>query len=308
MPRGAAVIAYDGRHGRVWRIKYADATGQQTMETIGAERDGVTRKVAEAELRDRLVKVERKGWRKPAPLTFATFAERWFTEGETRRGWKPRTVAQYRTVHRRLVEAFGPMRLAEIRPRHVAAFIQLQTDQGRAAASIARDLAVLHALFKTALREELVDANPAEAAERPKVTQRKWRILEPAEVARVAKAFTDDQAQAVFLTLILTGLRRSELQALRWRDVDLLDGVLRIRRSKSEAGERSIALSPALREVLAEQYQRTSFRGDDELVFCPRNAGRSTGRRSSSRCSGRLSRPQGSTITSGRSTTCATRR
>jgi integrase len=68
--------------------------------------------------------------------------------------------------------------------------------------------------------------------------------------------------------LILTGLRRSELQALRWRDVDLLDGVLRIRRSKSEAGERSIALSPALREVLAEQYQRTLFRGDDELVFC----------------------------------------
>jgi len=84
----------------------------------------------------------------------------------------------------------------------------------------------------------------------------------------VAKAFEDDQARAVFLTLILTGVRRSELQALRWRDVDLLEGVLRVRRSKSEAGERSIALSPMLREVLAELYRATSFRRDDELVFC----------------------------------------
>src|SRR3989442_952646 len=118
MPRGAAVLPYDGKRGRVWRIKWADADGKQGMETIGAER---------------------------------------------------------------------------------------------------------HALFKTALREELVDANPAEAAERPKVKSPKWRILEPAEVARVAKAFTDDQARAVFLTLVLTGVRRFELQALRWRDVDLLE-------------------------------------------------------------------------------------
>ncbi len=266
MPRGAAVVPYDGKRGRVWRIKYVDAAGKQVMETVGAERDGITRKTAEAELRDRLVKVERRGWRKPAPLTFNTYAGEWFAAGESRRGWKPKTVVQYRTVHRRLVEAFGPMRLAEIRPRHVAAFVTAQ--EGRAASSITRDLSVLHAIFKTAAREELVDSNPAEAAERPKAIQRRWRILEPAEVARVARAFTDEQARAVFLTLILTGVRRFELQGLRWRDVDLLDGVLRVRRSKSEAGERSIALSATLRDVLSNHYRRTAYKGDDERVFC----------------------------------------
>jgi hypothetical protein len=44
MPSGAAVIRYDGKRGTVWRIKYRDATGKQVKETIGAERDGVTRK------------------------------------------------------------------------------------------------------------------------------------------------------------------------------------------------------------------------------------------------------------------------
>ena len=72
----------------------------------------------------------------------------------------------------------------------------------------------------------------------------------------------------MFLTLILTGVRRFELQDLRWRDVDLLDGVLRVRRSKSEAGERSIALSANLRDVLSDRYRRTAYKGDDDRVFC----------------------------------------
>jgi integrase len=268
MPSGACVLRYEGPRGVVWRVKYADADGRQVMETVGAERDGVTRKQAESELRERLVKVERRGWRKPAPLTFKTYAERWFEEGPSRRGWKLGTVKEYRSVSHRLVQAFGLMRLAEIRPRHVAAFIADETAEGRAPATISREVSVLHAIFRSAVRAELVDSNPAESAERPKQAPRKWRILEPAEVARVAKAFLDDQARAVFLVLVLTGVRRSEAQALRWRDVDLLEGVLRVRKSKSEAGERSIALSPMLRDVLTEHYKRTAFRGNDELVFC----------------------------------------
>ena len=96
--------------------------------------------------------------------------------------------------------------------------------------------------------------------ERPKLPRRKWRILEPVEVARVSKAFTDEQAKTVFLTLVLTGIRRSELQALRWRDVDLVENVLKIRDSKSEDGIRSIALSTTLAEELW-QHRRRSRRG-----------------------------------------------
>ena len=47
------------------------------METVGREADGVTRKRAEAELRERLVRVERKGYRRPDRLTFADYAGTW---------------------------------------------------------------------------------------------------------------------------------------------------------------------------------------------------------------------------------------
>jgi integrase/recombinase XerD len=122
--------------------------------------------------------------------------------------------------------------------------------------------------LKTAVLEELVTSNPAANAERPKLPPFRPQILEPAEVARVARAFRDEQARAVFLTLVLTGIRRSELQRLRWRDVDLVDSVLRVVDSKTEDGRRSIALSPVLVEEMTAHLARSSFRGADELVFC----------------------------------------
>jgi integrase len=272
MPRGAAVVAYRGKRGTTWSIKYVDATGAQVWERVGRESDGVTRKQAEAELRERLVRVERKGWRKPPPLTFAAYAATWFAEGEKRRRWKPATVAQYRSVRRRLVDALGPYPLAAIRPRHVAEYVAAASDT-LGASAVGRDVSILAAIFTTALREELVERNPAARTERPKLPPFRPAILEPVEVARVAKAFTDEQARTVFLTLVLTGLRRSELQALRWRDVDLVDNVLRVRDSKSEDGIRTIALSPTLAEALWQRRRASAFQGDGERVFCHETTG-----------------------------------
>jgi len=58
-----------------------------------------------------------------------------------------------------------------------------------------------------------------------------------------------------------------EPAGLRWRDVDLVDGVIRVRTSKTEDGVRSVAVSPRLSETLALHKERTPFDGDDELVF-----------------------------------------
>lgn len=267
MPRGAAVIKYDGKRGVTWKIKYVDASGRQIKETIGAERDGVTRKHAEEELRERLVRVERRGWQRPRRLTFAAYADTWYAEGQRRRHWKPRTLMAYTTVLGHLKEAFGPQPVAAIRPRDVAAYTSDALDRF-APKTVQLHLNVLHDIFKSAQREELVESNPVASAERPKTPRRRWRILEPVEVSRVLRAFTDEQARTIFLTLVLTGVRRFELQALRWRDVDLIDGVLRVRDSKSEEGVRSIALSPALSSALFEHRARSGFQGEDERVFC----------------------------------------
>jgi integrase len=261
---GGTVIEYDGKRGTVFRIKYRDADGKQVMETVGAKRDGFTRRKAEAALRDRLVKVEQHGWRKPTVIRFRDYAERWFVEGEAKRRWKPATVRAYVFVRRRLIDGFGLMPLAEIRPRHIAAWVA-QCQGG--ASTVSRDLAILHAIFDSAEREELINGNPARRIERPKMPKRRWRLLEPAEVPVVAKAFTDARARRVFLTLTLTGLRRFEVQGLRWGHINLLEGTLRVVESKSEQGERLVALPPTLVRELSEHYATTAYKSDADYVF-----------------------------------------
>jgi len=75
MPTGAAVIVYEGKRGRVFRVKYADAGGRQVMETVGRETDGFTRREAEEILRERLVDVKREGLT-VGRETFGAFADR----------------------------------------------------------------------------------------------------------------------------------------------------------------------------------------------------------------------------------------
>jgi integrase len=123
------------------------------------------------------------------------------------------------------------------------------------------------------MRCELVDRNPVATVERPKGKPFQPTLLDPAEVSRVARAFTDEQARVVFLTLVLTGVRRSELQRLRWCDVDLVENVLRVRESKSHDGIRSIAIPSTLAEALWQHRRRSNFQGDAELVFCHQERG-----------------------------------
>lgn len=293
--RRGSVVVYEGKRGTVWRIKYRDATGRQVMETLGSEWDGWDEKKAEAELRERLVRVEQKGYRRPEQLSFGEYARRWLAEGERLRGWKPLTVRTYRPVLARLVAHFGTRRLGDVRPADVAGYVR-KTAATLGPATVNRDLSILHAIFDTAVREELVDANPATKAERPRLPAFRPRILKPGEIQAVLHAFTEliretteaegavesavdrawqagmrqryEQARVVFLTLVLTGLRRFELQGLRWRAVDLIDNVLRVEDSKSEDGVRSIALSAALVEELWQHRRRSAFQGDNDLVFC----------------------------------------
>ena len=211
------------------------------------ERDGVTRKQAAAELRERLVRVERKPYRRPKPLTFAEYVHVWLQEGRYGVSSGSRARCSRSGPPSGHLSAFlGSQPLGAIRPRDVAAYTA-EASERFAPKTIALHLNVLRDVFKTAMREELVDSNPVAGAERPKVPARRWRILEPAEVGRVLAAFTDEQARTVFLTLVLNGVRRFELQALRWRDVDLVESVLRVRESKSgreSAPSRSLPHSP----------------------------------------------------------------
>src|SRR4051794_24687513 len=115
MPAGACVIRYEGKRGRVWRIKFVDASGAQGMETVGPERDGWTKRKAQSVLRARLVEIERRRYVKPSPETFATFANGWVDRHCDSKGLKESTRQAYRLiVDGHLLPAFGGAKLGTV--------------------------------------------------------------------------------------------------------------------------------------------------------------------------------------------------
>jgi integrase len=261
-----SLIRYAGKRGVVWRIKYVDAGRKQVMETVGAERNGVTEKDARELLERRRVEV-RDGFKKPEALSFARASEQWFADEQVARAWKPGTVSQYRHWKNDLCDYFR-VPVAAIRQRHCVEFRDwaLQHSSYRSPASVNSRLTVLRMILAWAHDKDLRPDVPS--LKYAKVRQRKGLALKPEQVRALLRAFDDEQARAAFLTFVTTGLRASELRRLRWRDVDLIESRLRVEDSKTETGERSIAIGKQLAEELWQHRRRSRFQGEDERVFC----------------------------------------
>src|SRR4051794_8533478 len=93
------------------------------------------------------------------------------------------------------------------------------------------------------------------------------------EEVRAVLAVAPFQHRALLATLILAGLRISELTSLRWRDVDLARGKIRVTDSKTEAGHRDVDITPNLLGLLKVHRADAKFDALDALAF-PTSTGR----------------------------------
>src|SRR5213080_4251133 len=99
----------------------------------------------------------------------------------------------------------------------------------KAASTRTKALVLMHGIFQRARKVYGLNVNPVADVEKP--TQRRSgdiEVFSPEEVMALVRAATSEQDAALFLTAAFTGLRRGELIALRWRDVDFERSALRV--------------------------------------------------------------------------------
>ena len=228
------------RLGDVYTIRYR-VNGRLVRDTLGLKQDGWNKKTAKQEERKRIVEARLDVRTRHS---FLSLANMWFDETARLRGWKPRTLTAYRRSIARLLHFHG-MEVSKIRAKHVSEWIAEQT-KSYSAKTVNFDISVLYAILKYAVDRELIPANPASSAPRPKNGRKKWRILTPEEIQKVDSCFEDEQARLIFRVLTRTAIRRHELRQLRVRDIDFDRCVIRIADSKTEEGERSIAIPESL--------------------------------------------------------------
>ena len=134
----------------------------------------------------------------------------------------------------------------------------------------------LGAIMRYAQRHELITTNPIDGVERHPVRYSgDYDIYSREEIDAIARSAADDQDGAIILTAAFTGLRRGELLALRWRDVDFPGQAVRVRANLSHGQivtpkSGKVRVVPMVDEIahrLARLADRDLLTGDDDPVF-----------------------------------------
>ena len=280
------VYRHEGRRAPVWRALYRLPDGRRVHRTLGPAWTGrgrppagyFTKRLAEDWLREVLDQARRgtlPGMVRTG-VSFAEACEDYLAHKESDRRLKPTTLRDYRsTVKFHLLPAFGALPVEDITTDMVESW-KLTLDMSNA--TKIKVLTVLYGVMERARKRHRLAVNPVREVEKPRRERGQGDELQfysPEEVLALVRAAESEQDAAIFLTAAFTGLRRGELVALRWRDVDFPGSVIRVSGSYSEGHltrpksnkVRAVPMAPEVATALARLGQRDRWTGDDDLVF-----------------------------------------
>ena len=164
-------------------------------------------------------------------MTFECIAKEWLCVIHTR--IKESTYANYMMkLNKHILPVFGNYSCAEIKSRHISAFVDVKQKDGLSSRYISDIIIIIKAVFKYAYREYNIRISAADISI-PKSAKAEVRLLSDSERCTLEKyiaARPDKTALGIAISLY-TGLRIGELCALQWGDIDLDKRILTVRKT-----------------------------------------------------------------------------
>jgi integrase len=214
--------------------------------------------------------------RPSASTPFKTYATEWLDsyKGRTSKGLTQTTKDGYRdAVERLAIPYFGTKPLDRIGAPELRKYIDHLATKVNTPNSVRAMYAPVRAMFATATDDGLLPHNPAAGVrvlvedKRPEAP----KYLTAEQTAQLLAAIPPQHSDLVYL-LATTGLRISESLNLRWADLTLVKGspTLTVRESKTEAGRRTISLTPEAMRRLVTRRAKATYGGPEDFVFATR--------------------------------------
>ncbi len=250
------------RGERSWELKFDAGVDPLTGKRLTRYHSFKgTKREAKAELVKLVNAVNTGTYVDPSKATLGEFLDRW------ERDWaainvSPKTLERYRELLRVHVRPrLAALPTQKLQPVHLAElYAKLLNEQHRAPRTVGHVHRVLHKALAVAMEWGVVSRNVASVVRPPKVSgDAEIEILDEDQVRLILQRLRDRPLYMIALLGISTGMRRGELLALRWRDVDFDGAILRVEQSleqtkaglrfkapKTKHGRRAIALAPSL--------------------------------------------------------------
>lgn len=224
--------------------------------------------------------------------TVAQFLNTWLVD-KVRPSARPATSRGYESKIRvHIVPAIGGVKVARLTPQRLQLLFNEKLASGLSPRTIHHLRAILRAALADAVKWGLATRNAADLVDPPRVPHEEVRALSPAEAQSMLFAVEGDRLEALYSVALALGLRQGEALGLRWEDIDLDGGTLRVSQSlqridkafqfvepKTSRSRRTLALpsiaSAALRAHRTKQLQERLAAGpmweEHGLVFARAN-------------------------------------
>lgn len=201
-----------------------------------------------------------------------------------------RTYERYESFIRlHVVPAIGRIQLQKLTAQHLKA-LYAQKLKSLSPTTVNTLHMMLHRAFDDAVKWELVARNVCDAISAPRRSHHEITPLTMEQAQTLIASAKGHSMEALFVLALTTGMRRGELLALKWQDIDFTQNRLQVRRiftrakgqrylesePKTEKSRRNILLAPLTTEILKQhrvhqleaKLQAGSKWQDNNLVFC----------------------------------------
>ncbi len=236
-----------GRTGTRYIAVYRDPAGRKRSAGTFSSRRAAERAAHQVD-----EKALDRSWVDPhhGKITFRRYVEeQWWPS----RHLEVSTRAAYRSyLDGHFLPYFGDMPLSAVLPTTVQGWVTAATAGGLSPRSVRKYHALLHSIFRRAVKDRLLPVDPAADTELPKVVPGSLRVLTPEEFDLLL-AQMPVKYQLLMLTAIETGLRWGELIALRPASIDVYTRSLHVRQVYIEVSRKH---SPTGQRMILKEYPK----------------------------------------------------
>lgn len=175
--------------------------------------------------------------------TLSTFLTTWLQDTAQPR-LRDRTYLRYRElIELHVLPMLGKVKLQKLSPQHLQKLYNQKREEGYAPQTIKHIHRVLHRALNDALKWDLVAKNICNAVDAPRVPKQEMKALTPEQAQQFLVAAKGSPLEALFVLALTTSMRRGELLALQWADIDFVSGILQVRRTITRLPKRGFVVS-----------------------------------------------------------------